>query len=60
LRGTPFEGQVTRRTPAGRWGEPADVTGACVFLASAAADHISGVCLPVDGGYLASDGLDRG
>jgi 2-deoxy-D-gluconate 3-dehydrogenase len=39
------------RTPAGRIGTPQDVAGAAVFLASAASDYITGVSLPVDGGY---------
>ena len=39
------------RTPAGRWGEPDDVIGAAVFLASPAADFVTGITLPVDGGY---------
>lgn len=44
--------QISARIPAGRWGEPADLAGAVVFLASAAADYIHGVTLPVDGGWL--------
>ena len=60
LRGTAFEQAVTRRTPAGRWGETRDLIGACRFLASAASDYVSGIVIPVDGGYAASDGLDRG
>jgi NAD(P)-dependent dehydrogenase (short-subunit alcohol dehydrogenase family) len=60
LRGTPFEQAVIRRTPDGRWGETDELVGTCVYLASDAARHVTGVCLPVDGGYLASDGLDRG
>jgi 2-deoxy-D-gluconate 3-dehydrogenase len=59
VRGTPFEEAVRRRTPAGRWGEPNDLVGAAIFLASAASDYISGTVLTVDGGYVASDGLDR-
>ncbi len=43
--------QVTDRTPAGRWGKPEDLGGAAVFLASQASDFITGVALPVDGGY---------
>jgi 2-deoxy-D-gluconate 3-dehydrogenase len=59
LRGTAFEEAVRRRSPAGRWGEPRDLVGAAVFLASAASDYVSGTVLSVDGGYLASDGLER-
>jgi 2-deoxy-D-gluconate 3-dehydrogenase len=39
------------RTPAGRWGKPADVAGLAVYLASPAADFITGTAIPVDGGY---------
>jgi 2-deoxy-D-gluconate 3-dehydrogenase len=59
VRGTPFAEAVSRRTPAGRWGEPDDLIGAAVFLGSRASDFISGVVISVDGGYLASDGVDR-
>ncbi len=45
--------KVLARTPAGRWGEPADLAGAAVFLASKASDFVTGVALPVDGGYAA-------
>ena len=44
---------ILARLPAGRWGEPADLGGAAVFLASAAADYVHGVVLPVDGGWQA-------
>ena len=44
---------ITARIPAGRWGKPEDLAGAVVFLASAAADFIHGVVLPVDGGWMA-------
>jgi 2-deoxy-D-gluconate 3-dehydrogenase len=43
---------ILERIPAGRWGRPADLGGAAVFLASAAADYVHGVVLPVDGGWL--------
>ncbi|HEU4780204.1 MAG TPA: glucose 1-dehydrogenase [Steroidobacteraceae bacterium] len=43
--------RVLARTPAGRWGDPADFAGIAVFLASAESDFISGVAIPVDGGY---------
>lgn len=44
--------QVTDRVPAGRWGEPTDLMGALVFLASGASDYVTGQVLAVDGGYL--------
>ena len=44
---------ILDRIPAGRWGEPSDIAGAAVFLASPAARYIHGVILPVDGGWLA-------
>lgn len=42
---------VLMRTPVGRWGEPADLAGIAVFLASRASDFITGAAIPVDGGY---------
>lgn len=44
---------ILARIPAARWGEPQDLSGAAVFLASRAADYVHGVVLPVDGGWLA-------
>jgi len=41
------------RIPAGRWGEPEDLKGAVVFLASDAASYVHGATIPVDGGWLA-------
>ncbi len=46
-------GQILERIPAGRWGTPRDVAGACVFLASDAANYINGFTVAVDGGWLA-------
>ena len=43
--------RVLSRTPAGRWGEPADLAGVAVFLCSAASDFVTGTAIPVDGGY---------
>ena len=44
---------ILARIPAGHWGEPDELGGAAVFLASRAADYVHGVVLPVDGGWLA-------
>jgi 2-deoxy-D-gluconate 3-dehydrogenase len=44
---------ILERIPAGRWGRASDLGGAAVFLASSAADYVSGTILPVDGGWLA-------
>ena len=43
--------RVLSRTPAGRWGEPDDLAGIAVFLASPASDFVTGTAIPVDGGY---------
>lgn len=43
---------ILARIPAGRWGTPADLEGAAVFLASAASDYVNGFTLAVDGGWL--------
>lgn len=46
--------RVVARTPARRWGEPADLAGAAVFFASGASDFVTGTALPVDGGFSSS------
>jgi len=44
---------LIERTPAGRWGDPTDIAGAAVFLASPASDFLHGEILTVDGGWMA-------
>lgn len=46
--------RVAKRTPMGRWGDPHHLAGPVMFLASPAAEWVTGVILPVDGGYLAA------
>ena len=45
---------IRGRTPAGRWGEPKELVGAAVFLASSASDFVNGQVIYVDGGILAA------
>ena len=45
--------QILARIPVGRWGDPADLGAAALFLASPAAGYVTGTILPVDGGWLA-------
>ncbi|ASB87124.1 2-dehydro-3-deoxy-D-gluconate 5-dehydrogenase KduD [Bacillus sonorensis] len=45
--------EILKRIPAERWGEPADIAGAAVFLSSPASDYVNGHVLAVDGGWLA-------
>ena len=45
--------QILERIPAGRWGDPEDLKGTAVFLASAASDYLNGYTIAVDGGWLA-------
>lgn len=54
--GHPFNDFIIKRTPAARWGDPDDLKGASVFLASEASDFVNGHILYVDGGILASLG----
>jgi gluconate 5-dehydrogenase len=54
--GHPLNDFIINRTPAARWGEPGDLVGAAVFLASKASDFVNGHILYVDGGILATLG----
>ena len=45
--------EILARIPAGHWGDPRELGGAAVFLASSAANYVHGIILPVDGGWLA-------
>jgi 2-deoxy-D-gluconate 3-dehydrogenase len=45
--------EISARIPAGRWGEPSDLAGAAVFLASSASNYVNGHILVVDGGWMA-------
>ncbi|MPV37149.1 SDR family NAD(P)-dependent oxidoreductase [Georgenia subflava] len=54
-RETEWGERIRHKTPAQRWGEPIDLVGPAVFLASSASDFVTGVALPVDGGYAVAD-----
>ena len=51
IRTTPMNDEILARTPAGRWGQPEEVAGAGVYLASRASDFVTGDTIRVDGGY---------
>ncbi len=51
IQHSPRNEEILLRTPAGRWGRPEEISGAAIFLASRAADFITGTTLTVDGGY---------
>ena len=57
LKNMPLADYVRRKTPAGRWGNPQDLVGVAILLASAASDFITGAAIPVDGGYSVADRL---
>ncbi|WP_291102632.1 MULTISPECIES: gluconate 5-dehydrogenase [unclassified Flavobacterium] len=54
--GNPFNDFIINRTPSGRWGNPEDLAGAAVFLASNASNFVNGQIIYVDGGILATIG----
>lgn len=54
--GHPMNEFIISRTPAGKWGDPNDLQGAAIFLASAASDFVTGQIVYVDGGILATIG----
>ena len=56
VNGHPFNDFIIQRTPAGRWGDPSDLAGAAIFLASKASDFVNGQVVYVDGGILATIG----
>ncbi|MDH4056197.1 MAG: SDR family oxidoreductase, partial [Gammaproteobacteria bacterium] len=49
-----FGDEITRQVPLQRWGEPADMAGVAIYLASRAGAYVSGAVIPVDGGIVAS------
>lgn len=54
--GNPFNEFIISRTPAGRWGDPDDLMGTAIFLASSASKFVNGQIIYVDGGILATIG----
>ena len=56
LHGHPMNEFILHRTPAGKWGDPDELAGAAIFLASKASDFVNGHILYVDGGILATIG----
>lgn len=58
--GHPFNEFIIKRTPARRWGDPSELAGAAIFLASEASDFVNGHVLYVDGGILATLGSHAG
>jgi len=55
LPATPAGEHIRQKTPAARWGNPEDLVGTAVYLASAASDFVTGASIPVDGGYAIAD-----
>jgi gluconate 5-dehydrogenase len=59
IEGHPFNDFIIQRTPAGKWGDPQDLAGTTVFLASNASNFVNGQIIYVDGGILATIGKPR-
>lgn len=51
VRTMPLNDEILARTPAGRWGQPEELAGTAVYLASRASDFVTGTTIRVDGGY---------
>jgi len=51
VRNLPMNDEILMRTPAGRWGQPEDIAGTAIYLASSASDFVTGEMIRVDGGY---------
>jgi 2-deoxy-D-gluconate 3-dehydrogenase len=51
VRTMPLNDEILSRTPAGRWGQPQEIAGTAVYLASPASDFVTGATICVDGGY---------
>jgi 2-dehydro-3-deoxy-D-gluconate 5-dehydrogenase len=51
VRMSPWNDEILMRTPAGRWGQPEDIAGTAVYLASRASNFVTGATIFVDGGY---------
>jgi 2-deoxy-D-gluconate 3-dehydrogenase len=49
-----LQDRVTQRIPLGRWGKPEDMAGTAIWLASRGSDYVTGIALPVDGGYTSA------
>lgn len=60
VAGNPLNDFIIQRTPAGKWGEPEDLQGAAIFLASRASHFVTGQIVYVDGGILATIGRPQG
>ena len=51
VRSLPMNDEILMRTPAARWGQPEDIAGTAIYLASSGSDFVTGETVRVDGGY---------